>query len=141
VATLDEVALDRALYGASFAFIQTHPGRWLGLLAQKLVSLWWFRPNVGLSSGFYQESWILPYKILYAAILVAAIAGLVLSFKHWRRHVVPYGMLAYLTVVYVAYHAITRYRWEMEPYLLVLAALALVTGWCRVWSALSRKGR
>jgi DMSO/TMAO reductase YedYZ heme-binding membrane subunit len=37
--------------------------------------------------------------------------------------------LGYLTLVYVAYHAITRYRWEMEPYLLMLGALALVTAW------------
>jgi|GEM_PF-1836562 len=141
VATLDEVALDRALYGASLAFIRADPGRWLALLAQKSVSLWWFRPNIGLSSGFYQESWILPYKILYTSILIAAIAGFVLSLRHWRRHVVPYGMLTYLTLVYVAYHAITRYRWEMEPYLLVLAALALVTGWRRVSLALSGKAR
>ncbi len=51
------------------------------------------------------------------------------------------GMLAYLTVVYVAYNAITRYRWEMEPYLLMLAALALVTAWRRVLPALPRKAR
>jgi hypothetical protein len=141
VATLDEVVLDRALYGASLAFIQAYPRHWLGLLAQKFVSLWWFRPNVGQSSGFYQESWILPYQILYTGVLIAAVAGLVLSFKHWRRYVVVYGLFAYLTVVYVAYNAITRYRWEMEPYLLVLAALALVTGWRRVSSALPWKAR
>ena len=140
-ATLDEVALDRALYGASLAFIRARPGRWLGLLAQKFVSLWWFRPNIGRSSGFYEESWILPYQLLYAGLLVAAGVGLVLSFKHWRQHIVPYGMLAYLTAVYVAYHAITRYRWEMEPYVLVLAALALVAGWRRVLPALPRKPR
>jgi len=140
-ATLDEVALDRALYGASLAFIRAHPGRWLGLLAQKAVSLWWFRPNIGRSSGFYQESWIFPYQVLYTGVLIAAVFGLVLSLKEWRRHVVPCGMLAYLTVVYVAYHAITRYRWEMEPYVLVLAALALVTGWRRVSPALPWKAR
>ena len=141
VTSLDEVALDRALYEASFAFIRAHPRRWVGLLAQKFVSLWWFRPNIGRSSGFYQESWILPYQLLYTGALAAAVAGFILSLKHWRRHVVPYGMLAYLTVVYVAYHAITRYRWEMEPYLLVLAALTLVTGWRRVSSVLPRKAR
>jgi len=139
VATLDEVALDRALYRASFSFIRADPGRWLGLLAQKFVSLWWFRPNIGISSGFYEETWILPYKIVYSGVLAAALAGLVLSAKRWRRYVLLYGMFAYLTAVYVVYHAITRYRWEMEPYLLVLAALALVTGWRRVWPALLRK--
>jgi hypothetical protein len=141
VATLDEVALDRDLYGASLAFIQAHPRRWLGLLAQKLVSLWWFRPNVGLSSGFYQESWVLPYQILYVGVLIAACAGLILSFQRWREYVVMYGLFAYLTLVYVAYNVITRYRWEMEPYLLVLAALALVTGWRQASPALLRKAR
>jgi len=140
-AILDEVVLDRALYNASLTFIQAQPRRWLGLLGQKLVSLWWFRPNVGRSSGFYQESWILPYRILYAGVLIAAVAGLILSVKDWRRYVVLYGMFAYLTAVYVAYNAITRYRWEMEPYLLMLAALALVTGWRRVSPALPGKAR
>jgi len=82
-----------------------------------------------------------PYKVLYAGVLLTAVAGLVLSRKHWRRHVVPIGMLAYLTVVYVAYNAITRYRWEMEPYLLILAALALVTVWRQILPALARKAR
>jgi hypothetical protein len=129
VGALDEVALDRALYGASLAFIRAEPGRWLGLLTQKLVSLWWFRPNVGRSSGFYQEAWIAPYQILYTGVLIGAVAGLGLSLKRWRRYAVVYGLLAYLTLVYVAYHAITRYRWEIEPMLLMLGALALVTGW------------
>ena len=141
VATLDELALEKALYGASLAFIQAHPRRWLGLLAQKLVSLWWFRPNIGRSSGFYQEGWIWPYQILYTGVLIAAAAGLVLSLKHWRRYIVIYGLFGCLTAVYVAYNAITRYRWEMEPYLLMLAALALVTGWRRVSPALFRKAR
>ena len=139
VATLDELDLDRALYGASLAFIRTHPGRWLELLAQKFVGLWWFRPNIGRSSGFYQEGWILPYQILYVGVLIAAAAGLHLSLKRWRRYILVYGLFAYLTVVYVAYNAITRYRWEMEPYLLALAALALVTGWRRVSPALPGK--
>ena len=64
---------------------------------------------------------------------------MLLSLKRWRRYVLVYGLFAYLTVVYVAYNAITRYRWEMEPYLLALAALALVTGWRRALPALTGK--
>ena len=127
VATLDEVALDRALYRSAFGFIREQPGRWLGLLGQKLASLWWFRPNVGRSSGFYQEAWIGPYRLLYAAVLVTAGTGLLVSLKNWRRYVPLYGLFLTGSAVYVAYNAITRYRWEMEPFLLVLAALALVT--------------
>jgi Dolichyl-phosphate-mannose-protein mannosyltransferase len=141
VVSIDELALDRALYEASFAFIREHPRYWLNLLAQKFVSLWWFRPNVGRSSGFYQDSWILPYQILYTAVLIAAMAGLALSLRQWRRYVIVCGLFVYLTAVYVAYNAITRYRWEMEPYLLMLASSALLVGWRRVSSALPWKAR
>jgi hypothetical protein len=90
------------------------------------VGLWWFRPNIGLSSGFYQEAWILPYKILYAVVLLLAIVGLGISFRSWRRYVLLYGVFVYLTLAYIAFNVITRYRWEMKPYLFIFTALALV---------------
>ncbi len=126
VGVLDEVALDRALYRSALTFIRQQPRHWFRLLAQKLVSLWWFRPNIGRSGGSYEEAWILPYKILYITVLIPTVAGLILSVRRWRRYLLPYGAFAYLTVVYVAYNVITRYRWEMKSYLLIFAALALV---------------
>ncbi len=140
VSILDEVALDRAFYRSAFTFIRQQPRRWLELLTQKLVSLWWFRPNIGRSGGSYDEAWILPYKILYVGVLLPAITGLILSLRHWRRYLLLYGTFAYLTVVYVAYNVITRYRWEMEAYLLIFTALALVTAgrWLAERSALPR---
>jgi hypothetical protein len=126
VEELGELELDSAFYRAAFSFIREDPGRWLGLLGKKLLSLWWFRQNVGRSSGFYEEAWILPYKILYLAMLILAVAGIVLSVRHWRRYLLLYGMFIYLSVAYLTYHVITRYRWEMEPYLLIFTALAVV---------------
>jgi hypothetical protein len=126
VESLDEVALDRGLYQAAFRAIRQDPGRWVHLTLAKAAGLWWFRPNIGLSSGFYQEAWILPYKILYAIVLMLAIVGLGISFRNWRRYVLLYGVFVYLTIAYVAFNVITRYRWEMKPYLLVFTALALV---------------
>ncbi len=128
-ADLGEVELDRAFYRMAFSFIQENPRRWLSLLGQKLAGLWWFRQNIGRSSGFYEEAWILPYKVLYAAVLALALAGLVLSARHWRRYALLYGMFACLSIAYVGYHVITRFRWEMEPYLLIFTALALVQTW------------
>ena len=126
VAELDEVALDRAFYRAAFKSIRENPGRWAEVTLQKAVGLWWFRPNIGLSSGFYEEAWILPYKFLYAVVLMLAVAGLGVSFRSWRSYVMLYGVFVYLTVAYVAFNVITRYRWEIKPYLLIFTALALV---------------
>ena len=126
VGSLGEVELDWAFYQAAFGYISQDPGRWAETTLKKAVGLWWFRPNIGMSVGFYQEAWILPYKILYSIVLFLAVVGLVISFRNWRRYVVLYGVIAYMTVAYVAYNVITRYRWEMKPYLLIFAALALV---------------
>jgi hypothetical protein len=132
VTTLDEVALDRALYRAAWAFIREQPQRWLALLAQKATSLWWFRPNIGRSSGFYEDAWILPYQVLYVLVLIPALAGLGLAGRHGRCYLLIYGLLVYQTLAYVAYNVITRYRWEMEPCLLILASLAVVEAGRRV---------
>ena len=126
VETLDESALDRAFYRAALNYIRENPGRWADVTLQKAVGLWWFRPNVGLSSGFYEEAWILPYKILYAVVLMLAVAGLGVSFRSWQSYVILYGVFLYLTAAYVAFNVITRYRWEIEPYLLIFTALSLV---------------
>jgi hypothetical protein len=126
VGSLNEVALDRAFYQAAFDYIRQNPSRWAEVMLQKAVGLWWFRPNIGLSSGFYEEAWILPYKFLYAIVLALTIAGLGFSFRVWRRYVLLYGVFVYLTAAYVAFNVITRYRWEIKPYLLIFTALALV---------------
>ena len=126
VGSLGEAELDWAFYKGAFGYIRQNPGRWAETMLQKAVGLWWFRPNIGLSSGFYQEAWILPYKILYSIVLIFAVVGLAISFRDWRSYVLMYGVIAYLTVAYVAFNVITRYRWEIKPYLLIFTALALV---------------
>jgi 4-amino-4-deoxy-L-arabinose transferase-like glycosyltransferase len=140
VSDLGETELDRAFYRVALSFVRENPRSWLGLLGRKLVGLWWFRENVGRSSGFYEEAWILPYKILYALVLTFSVAGFVLSAGHWRRYLLLYGMFAYLSVTYLAFHVITRYRWEMEPYLLILASLAIVQFLEKVGSRLVENG-
>jgi 4-amino-4-deoxy-L-arabinose transferase-like glycosyltransferase len=124
--SMDEVALDRAFYQAAFQAIRQDPRRWAHLTLEKAIGLWWFRPNIGLSSGFYQEAWILPYKIIYVIVLLLAITGLAISFRSWRRYVLLYGVLLYLSLAYIVFNVITRYRWEMKPYLFIFTALALV---------------
>ena len=143
VGSLDEIALDRAFYGAALNYIRENPGRWAEVTLQKAVGLWWFRPNIGLSSGFYEEAWILPYKLLYAVVLMLAIVGLGISFRSWQSYIVLYGAFAYLTGAYVAFNVLTRYRWEIEPYLLIFTALGLVQAgrWLavrRAWPSQSR---
>jgi hypothetical protein len=129
--TLTEVELDRALYLAGLQFIRENPRQWLELEVRKIVSFWWFRPNIGKSRAdlgeyglVYDSRWIMPYKILYAGVLFFFLAGTVLSVSQWRVYSLFYFLFGYLTVVYVGFEVITRYRWEIEPFILILATTA-----------------
>ncbi|MSP11499.1 MAG: hypothetical protein EXR62_00945 [Chloroflexi bacterium] len=138
VAQLDEVALDRSLWQAGAAWAREHPAEWLALTWRKFASLWGFRPNLGRSSPtpgaaspYYAESWILPYQVQYILLLLLALLGM-LRMRPWRTAFWDSwgGMallsLAYLTGVYVAYNVITRYRFEIEPWLILYAAQLLL---------------
>jgi 4-amino-4-deoxy-L-arabinose transferase-like glycosyltransferase len=122
VATVSELTLDRQLYRAGLDFIRQHPRDWITLLGQKLVSFWWFRPGVGSA---YEASWTPYYKLMYALLLVVFAAGLAISSKHRRRYSLLYLLFAYYTATNVAFHVLTRFRWEIEPLFLVFAAVCV----------------
>jgi hypothetical protein len=145
VRTMSELELRRAFYRAGFEYIRQHPLDWLRLEWRKLVSFWWFRPNLG-ANPLYREHWTDLYKIQYAALLPLALAGVVLSLHGaaagsaggWRGFALLYAIMAYTSLVQVFFEVLTRYRWEIELLMLIFAALALDTVWQRArdrWGA------
>jgi 4-amino-4-deoxy-L-arabinose transferase-like glycosyltransferase len=144
VATVSEVTLDRQLYQAGLDFIRQHPREWITLVGKKLISFWWFRPGLSAASDVswsrypkltywyqpglgpaYESSWTAYYKLMYALLMVVFAAGLAISFKYLRRYSLLYLLFGYYTVTNVAYHTLTRFRWEIEPLFLVFAALCV----------------
>jgi hypothetical protein len=145
VGTMSELELRRAFYRAGFAYIRQHPLDWLKLEWRKLVSFWWFRPNLG-ANPLYREHWTSLYKIQYAALLPLALAGVVVSLRNgaagsaggWRGFALLYAIMAYTSLVQVLFEVLTRYRWEIELLMLIFPALALDTVWQRArdyWGA------
>lgn len=129
--TLTEVELDRALYLAGLQFVRENPKQWLKLEGRKIISFWWFRPNIGRSRAdlgeyglVYDSRWIMPYMVLYASIFILFLAGIIFSLGQWRVYSLFYFLFAYLTAVYVGFEVITRYRWEIEPFMLIPATTA-----------------
>jgi hypothetical protein len=122
IQTLSELALDRQLYQAGWDFIRNNPGPAARLFLTKLQSFVWFRANVGQR---YDQAWVQPYKYLYTALLIPFALGLALSLKQWRRYSILHLLFAYYTLFYTYFHVQTRYRWEIEAYMLVFVALAL----------------
>ena len=124
VATLNEVALDQSLYRAGWQFIQTDSVRWEALLLEKLKGFLWFRSNIG---NFYTEAWTGYYQVLYAVLLCLAVPGIVLSLRRWRSYTLLYLLILFYGFTYLAFHIQTRFRWEIELYLILFAALSVTT--------------
>ena len=125
VGTMSETALDRALFRAGLSFIAREPAAWVALLGRKLRGALWFREQIGLR--YQRPTWTLVYQVLYGLLLLLAVPGLALSRPHWRRGVLLYGLIAYYILWQVIFHTLTRYRWEVEPYYLLFAALTVVS--------------
>jgi 4-amino-4-deoxy-L-arabinose transferase-like glycosyltransferase len=124
VSAIEETDLERMLYRAGFDFIRNNPARWFELAITKLEAFWWFRTNIGES---YEASWTGYYKILYSVLLVLFIPGLLLSLRNWRRYLLLYLLIFYYTFAYMIYNVLTRYRWEIEVFLLIFAALSITS--------------
>jgi hypothetical protein len=127
--TMPELELDRAAYRAGLDYIRQEPADWLRLEGQKLVSFWWFRPNLG-ANPIYREAWTLLYQIQYPFLLAPAVVGLVLSArKCWRCYALLYAVMIFYTLMHVIFNVLTRYRWEIELLMILFAALAVEAGW------------
>jgi len=126
VESLDEVSLERALYAAGLRFIREHPRDWLRLEYAKLIGFWWFRANIGTYRNFYRSAWIRPYQLVYSLLFASFLAGMFFTRRRWRTLFLFYALFGFLTLAYVAYNVITRYRWEIEPLMFLFAAAAVV---------------
>lgn len=124
VATLSETELDRRLLQAGLDFMHQEPAVWLALLGRKAVAFWWFRENLGAA---YEGSWTRFYRPLYILTVILTVVGLALSLRRWRRYSLLYLLFGFVAVTYIGFQVLTRYRWEIEPFFLIFAALAMVT--------------
>jgi hypothetical protein len=124
VEALPETELDRRLLQAGLDYMRQEPRAWVALLGRKLVAFWWFRENLGAA---YEGSWTRYYRPLYVLTLGLTVAGLALSLGQWRRYSLLYLFFGLTAVTYIAFEVLTRFRWEIEPFFLVFAALAVAT--------------
>lgn len=135
--TISERELDRAAFQAGLDYIRQYPLDWLELEGRKLMSFWWFRPNLG-ANPIYKDHWTVLYQIQYPLLLMPALAGIVLSARgtvnstaSWRRFALLYAVLILYTLTHVAFNVLTRYRWEIELLLILFASLVVDTVWQR----------
>ncbi len=134
--TLTELELRRAFYTAGLDYIRSNPTDWLKLEWRKLVSFWWFRPNLG-ANPLYRDYWTALYRVQYAVLAALTAAGVALSVRGraaapaggWRGYMLLYAIMAYTSLVQVLFEVLTRYRWEIELLMLIFAGLAIHGAW------------
>jgi 4-amino-4-deoxy-L-arabinose transferase-like glycosyltransferase len=110
---LTEIGLDRWFYRDAMAAIQRDPTHFIAMMKQKALSYGW-----PLQESFYQ----LPYRLLSGFFLL----GLGVSLKAFGRSMGLYLVVFSQFIVSVAYAAHSRYRYAIDFYLIVLAAVGLV---------------
>ncbi len=123
----DPVQRNVALERAAWNFIEGHPGRFVELAGIKFVRFWRLWPY----AGEYEKPWIIAASILsYGLLLAAAALYLVGAGRRNLRLLAPILLLTvYLTLVHMATIGSIRYRFPLEPFIVMLgSAEVLILG-------------
>lgn len=108
------------------------------LLCNKFLRFWRFKSDTGLSgirSGwwFSKDSALgriaasLDIGFVYALVAIPLfVFGLVVTWRHWRVLLLPYGLIVCHTAISLVFHGSLRMRSPIEPIIAIMAAEGLV---------------
>jgi len=126
--SMNEVEGDRFLRRLAMEYIAAHPVETARRVLARARNLLWFNPEFGVSSGYSSAlaRWTRPvYMVAWAALVALAAAGMILTRRDARRHLLLYGAVAANAAVILATFFVNRYRAPIEPVLILFAAAAL----------------
>ncbi len=120
----DPFVRDRADRALALAWMRENPRGFLALAGRKL---WNAYAPLARAAVFAHDPLARSVQILsYGAVLAAAVAGLFLSRRRWRRYTLLYLVLASHAAMTVATYGTPRFTLAVVPYLLIFAADALL---------------
>jgi len=122
-AVKDPIARDRALTKAAVDFIRNNPGHFVTLAAIKFVRFWRLWPY----AKKYQTAPIIAASLLsYGVMLAATLIFLLLHARsRWRVLLPVFIYAAFLTAVHMITIGSIRYRFPLEPFLMILGCYTL----------------
>jgi len=137
IKSLEEPALDRALYREAFGFIVGDPARFMLLTLNRIKDYFWILPSEN-SSLISNLSRLFSFTLYFPFMLY----GLYLSRRQWRACLPLYLYVAFDSVLSLISWSAPRYRLPSDAVMMVFAALALGTlgervGIQRQWRAKS----
>jgi len=118
----NEIDRDRIWMREVWSAVRHRPGHALGLVGRKLLYYWTYAP--------YSNTWSrhIAYWLPYLLLLPVAAYGLASSRGAHPRLPLLYLLFLSFSVVYAIAYAGPRYRIPLEPYLMLFASYALLSG-------------
>ncbi len=119
----DPIARNRALKAAAISFIRENPRRFVELAGLKFVRFWRLWPF----ATAYQSPMIIVVSLLSYGLMLAAALIFFLRFAKGRwREVSPILLLAaYLSAIHMITIGSIRYRYPLEPFLIILGCFTI----------------
>jgi 4-amino-4-deoxy-L-arabinose transferase-like glycosyltransferase len=119
----DPVARDRLLWDAAKRYIVENPGRFVENAGRKFMRFWRPWPYAQEYAGW---SYLIVSAVSYVPVLILSLTYLALWGWRERRRIAPVLLLAfYLTAIHMILLGSLRYRLPIEPFMIVLAAVAV----------------
>jgi hypothetical protein len=116
---LPELQRQRAYNKAALDYIRQNPGVFIRAAAKRFIRFWNIVPNAGeFRSGVYAIISIASF----GSILLLALVCTARRWRYWRVLAPLYLIIGYFTFVHVVTIASLRYRFPVEPLLIIMAA-------------------
>jgi hypothetical protein len=122
----DEVTRDRIYTEAAWAYIRSDPVAAIGRMARRLEYFWWFSPQWGRA---FSPNAKVVYRAWWAVLLVLIATGVIASRHHPQRHALWFLIVLALLIsaVQSIYYGEGRHRLALEPLLMPVAALGVIS--------------
>lgn len=116
--------------GKTVDWIAEEPGDFFGLLWKKFRLSWnWFEVPDNYDYYFYRDNMSLVLKaplLNFGWLAPAALVGIILALKEWRRRLLLYLCFLSLCAMPVVFFVFARFRVPYTPYLCLFGAFAVI---------------
>ena len=120
----DPLERNKALKEAAFDYIVENPGNFIYMAGVKFIRFWRLYPYV---KDYQQWHVILTSILTYGFVLICAIGFALQKSKKCKLPLLPiFATIAYLTLVHMITVGSIRYRFPLEPLLIIFAAQFLI---------------
>jgi hypothetical protein len=117
---------EKLFYSASISYIKENPIHYLFLSFKKGLFLWKLYPDTS-SKNEFSNPWVKLINIItYGPILLFGIAGIILSYRHWRRTSLLVLLFFSFTIVHAIFFPKVRFRIPLDPFLIIFCSYSLI---------------